>query len=455
MSDHFAPESVIGLLRNTHGSQNVDRAGLEALRRALESLLATFRDDERLAPLIEEAKAEAAKPQPPLGQIRNLLRKIKAGLSLAKKGKELFEAVENAALECGIDAVPPTPLQIASNRTVSDRSTEKNEQGGGNKCPSSNNKDGDMELGNGDRPRQPVATEKAPMRRSDDSKHLTWQRAGAVAALLGAMVALLGLLFGTNMVGRLVGVDVADSARNDADQTESPVPNPQVYATYSFKKAPFVHPKIINEFVGHLSDVGDQVIAINLLDSQDSNRYFGEISVAPQEDPTVPSWPWVYSAEGDESTRMEPGELWGVPWYAYRWVGSTQSGLDVLHVKGSGGGSGIFNWVVFTQTEVDQGADYPLSRDVENRTEAVRSEIRARELLRFIGRIPLGDRWLGTVEVNGNDVVVRGRDLYERCEVGGVTTMEVVEMAEFEGKDCRSGPPDDPPHARVYEAPAP
>ena len=97
-------------------TQNVDRAGLEALRRALESLLATFRDDERLAPLIEEAKAEAAKPQPPLGQIRNLLRKIKAGLSLAKKGKELFEAVENAALECGIDAVPPTPLQIASNR---------------------------------------------------------------------------------------------------------------------------------------------------------------------------------------------------------------------------------------------------------------------------------------------------------------------------------------------------
>ena len=85
----------------------------------------------------------------------------------------------------------------------------------------------------------------------------------------------------------------------------------------------------------------------------------------------------------------------------------------------------------------------------------MRSEIRARELLRFIGRIPLGDRWLGTVEVNGNDVVVRGRDLYERCEVGGVTTMEVVEMAEFEGKDCRSGPPDDPPHARVYEAPAP
>ena len=64
------------------------------------------------------------------------------------------------------------------------------------------------------------------------------------------------------------------------------------------------------------------------------------------------------------------------------------------------------------------GRRLSLSRDVESRTEAVRSEIRVRELLRFVGRIPLGDRWLGTVEVNGNDVVVRGRDLYERCEVG-------------------------------------
>ena len=436
-------------------TQNIDAAGLEALRSALESLFEKCRDHEQLAPLIEEAKAEAGKPQPGSGHIRNLLREIKAGLSLAKEGKELFEAVENAGLECGIDAVAPTRLQIASKRTVSDRSTEKNEQGRADECPSPNNEDGDMDLGNDDRPQQPVGTEKAPMRRSDVWKHLTWQRAGVVAALLSAIVAVLVLLFGTNVVGRLVGVNVADGVRNDTKQTESPVGKPQLYATYSFKKAPFVHPKIINEFVGHLSDVGDQVIAINLLDSQDSNRYFGEISVAPQEDPMVPSWPWVYTVEGEESRPMDLGELWGVPWYAYRWVALTQSGLDVLHVRGSGGGTGIFNWVVFTRIEVDQGAEYPLSRYVESRTETVPSEIRVRELLRFVGRIPLGDRWLGTVEVNGNDVVVRGRDLYERCEVGGVTTMEVVEMAEFEGKDCRSGPPDDPPHARVYEAPAP
>ena len=97
--------------------------------------------------------------------------------------------------------------------------------------------------------------------------------------------------------------------------------------------------------------------------------------------------------------------------------------------------------------------DYPLARDVESRTEAARPEIRVRELLRFVGRIPLGDRWLGTIEVDGNDVVVRGRDLYERCGLGGVTTMEAVEIAHFRDVDCRDGPPDVPPQARVYEVP--
>ena len=73
-------------------------------------MLETFRDHSQLAPLIEEAKAEAAKPQPQLGLIRGFLAGIKAFIGLAKDGKELFEAAENAALECGMDALPPIPL---------------------------------------------------------------------------------------------------------------------------------------------------------------------------------------------------------------------------------------------------------------------------------------------------------------------------------------------------------
>ena len=281
-----------------------------------------------------------------------------------------------------------------------------------------------------------------------------WKYVVPGTAVVGVVVSLLVFLFGDDVVGRRDGGEMADGARNGVAQTDLSALEPRLYATYSFKKAPFVHPKIINELVGNLSDVGDQVVAINLLDSQESNRYFGETSVTPQLDPMEPSWPWIYSVDGEENANKELGELWGRPWYAYQWVGSTQSGLDVLHVRHSGGGSGIFNWVVFTRIEVDQGFDYPLARDAESRTEAAQPESRARELLRFVGRIPLGDRWLGTIEVDRNDVVVRGRDLYERCELGGVTTMEAVEMTRFMDIDCRDGPPDDPPQARVYEAPS-
>ena len=74
-------------------------------------------------------------------------------------------------------------------------------------------------------------------------------------------------------------------------------------------------------------------------------------------------------------------------------------------------------------------------------------------MIRFVGKIPLGDRWLGTVEVMGNDVVVRGRDLYERCQLGGVTTMEALEMELFMEMDCKEGRAAQPPPARVYKAP--
>ena len=51
------------------------------------------------------------------------------------------------------------------------------------------------------------------------------------------------------------------------------------------------------------------------------------------------------------------------------------------------------------------------------------TEIHDRELIRILGTISLGDRWIGTVEVAGDEVVVRGRDLNERCEIGGTSVL--------------------------------
>ena len=142
------------------------------------------------------------------------------------------------------------------------------------------------------------------------------------------VVGVLVLLFGTDVIGRHGGIETPGEPDGGSASTESTGQRGhRLHATYSFKTAPFVHPKIINDLVGSLSDSGDQVVAINLLDSQDSNRYFGEIAVTPQLDPTQPSWPWVYSVDGEENADKTLGELWGRSWYAYRYVGSTPGGL--------------------------------------------------------------------------------------------------------------------------------
>ncbi|MEC7905624.1 MAG: hypothetical protein VYC82_00190, partial [Verrucomicrobiota bacterium] len=61
----------------------------------------------------------------------------------------------------------------------------------------------------------------------------------------------------------------------------------------SFSKAPFVHPRIIKDFVGWVSDRGVIIQSVDLLNAQNSNRYFGDIETR-QEGNTV----WV-SSHGD------------------------------------------------------------------------------------------------------------------------------------------------------------
>ena len=290
----------------------------------------------------------------------------------------------------------------------------------------------------------------------------SWKRWLAPSTL----IALLGLLLGDDLTSRFGQAKARSDGRdNDLSSSQPTGAESRFHATYSFKTAPFVHPKIVGDLVGSLADAGDQVVAINLLDSQDSNRYYGDVLVTPQTDPLVPSWPWVYTVEGEpredeELTALRRrllGDFWGQvrgqEVYRYRYVGTTQSGLDVLHQQYSGGGSGVFNRVLFVWIEADYGVEYPLLSDIDTQRGAVGPEFRHRELIRWVGRIPLGDRWQGTIEVVGDEVVVRGRDLNERCEIGGVSIVEAVEMDHFMDIDCKEGEPDDPPPARVYKAP--
>ena len=169
-------------------------------------------------------------------------------------------------------------------------------------------------------------------------------------------------------------------------QEDAP-PVPIVEYAYSFVRAPFIHPKIIQDLSTWLSDRGDQVVAINLSDSQASNRYFGDVGV----NHTAGQCPFVYTEEKSQR-------------FGYQYIGMIESGVHVLYTSDWGGGSGVFKQLILLTLEFDYGIDC-CDWDVQT---AIRAD-RKRLLIKKLGEIGLGDRWSGQLSASGNELRI-GRD---------------------------------------------
>ena len=162
---------------------------------------------------------------------------------------------------------------------------------------------------------------------------------------------------------------------------------------YSFNKAPFISPRIIQDLSTWISDHGDQVVAINVLESQDSNRYFGDALVRNIEGQN----PSIYT----EVTTVESGET-NQQSFGYQFIGKTDSGVYVLETSDWGGGSGNFRNLLLVTCEYDQSIKCDWEKGV------IQSGGK-RLLIKKQGEIPLGDRWDGELKVDGNSIFV-GKD---------------------------------------------
>lgn len=155
-----------------------------------------------------------------------------------------------------------------------------------------------------------------------------------------------------------------------------------------FDRKPYVPPKIIQDLAAWESDNGDQVVAINLLDSIGSNRYFGDIKVQDR------GAHFVYTDESaqctDDRCRANP------PSFGYRLIGKTPSGIYVLFTESSGGGSGKFRGLMFVSFKKDHGLSA-----YANGKKALRLD-RTRWLIWKLGELPLGDRYEGDISLQGN-----------------------------------------------------
>jgi hypothetical protein len=157
----------------------------------------------------------------------------------------------------------------------------------------------------------------------------------------------------------------------------------------SFTSEPFVHPKIIKDLLSWQSDLGDQVVAINLLESQNSNRYFGDIRFHATD-----KYPFIICDEGTRTT-----------WFGYQYIGKTKSDIHILHTRHSGGGTGRFNHVMFITIKYDTSLRIHHSKVTHDRK---------RLLIQKLTDIYLGDRWVGELEVQGNELhISRDRGYYQ------------------------------------------
>lgn len=143
---------------------------------------------------------------------------------------------------------------------------------------------------------------------------------------------------------------------------------------YSFFREEFINPLIINDLIGWLSDTGQQIVSVNIDKSNKSNRYFGEI-----ETKTIDGGVVIEATDGEES-------------FTYHYIGTSNSGIHILHTTYSGGGSGVFHTIALVTIEQDSGINF------ENDTLIKTSRL----LLRIIGSIGIGDRYGGKISYKNN-----------------------------------------------------
>ena len=183
-------------------------------------------------------------------------------------------------------------------------------------------------------------------------------RAGDVAASLAAIQAKLDSQ--ATALARLESMGLA-RAPVRLDDTK-----------YSFTREEFVHPLIVLELLGWISDPDETICSIDLCTANKSNRFYGEFSTDHVDGRT-----WVKGRFD-----MGPDEQSSTIQYAH--VATTQAGTELVQCYTCGGGSGVFGYV----------AAFRVTKE-----EALLG--RKRIALTILGSVGLGDRYYGSIHYDG------------------------------------------------------
>jgi hypothetical protein len=160
---------------------------------------------------------------------------------------------------------------------------------------------------------------------------------------------------------------------------------------FSFSREEFVHPRIAEELVGFLSDTHETVVSADVNSANRSNRFYGEVKIIPDTDGL-----WVEHEYEEPTTPNRP-------FFQYKEIGISGSGIHILQTIMSGGGTGRFNRLCFLAFNTDTGLV------LDGGTLATRRRI----LLKTLGSIPIGDRYWGEIRF-ADSVLTVGPDQNSR-----------------------------------------
>jgi hypothetical protein len=165
-----------------------------------------------------------------------------------------------------------------------------------------------------------------------------------------------------------------------------------------FDREPFIHPRIVEELKGYMSDSDHTIVSVDLLEANDSNRFFRDFTV---ED--IDGVPLVGYSTPPEHEFEKP------TFFDYRPVAVTPSGTFIVWTRDGGGGSGVFHNLLF----------FSLQQDMGIRQHYYEVKVKQRVLLKILGSVSLGDRYYGKV-MYSNGVL----------DIGGVPKQEYEPHAE-------------------------
>ncbi len=150
---------------------------------------------------------------------------------------------------------------------------------------------------------------------------------------------------------------------------------------FSFCDREYVHPLIVKELLGWLSDTRATIVGVDLEAANRSNRFFGNFSVTEGAEGEVVRW------EGDRES------------FGYRHVATTPSGVEIVECHDWGGGSSVFGTVALFSLEED--------RALGSNRQVLKAH--RRSVLKTRGQFALGDRYGGNMRYR-NGVLEVGPD---------------------------------------------